>query len=79
MTKVEYINYWKLTAEKDWDAVGHLFEKGDYLHALFFAHLVVEKILKAHFVKDNTADIPPKTHNLMVRRKLGRGHRFGGR
>lgn len=35
MTKSEYIEYWRLTAEKDWVAVGHLFEKGDYLHALF--------------------------------------------
>ncbi len=65
MTKSEYIEYWQLTAEKDWVAVGHLFEKGDYLHALFFAHLVLEKLLKAHYVKDNASDFPPKTHNLL--------------
>lgn len=29
MTKSEYIEYWKITAEKDWVAVGHLFEKGN--------------------------------------------------
>jgi HEPN domain-containing protein len=51
MEKKDYIEYWKSTAEKDWEAVGHLFEKGDYLHALFFAHLVLEKLLKAHHVK----------------------------
>ena len=44
----------------------HLFEKGDYLHSLFFAHLVLEKLLKAHFVKDNSVDFPPKTHNLLL-------------
>lgn len=66
MDKVEHIVYWKVTAQKDWDAVGHLFEKGDYLHALFFAHLVVEKLLKAHFVKDNEANFPPRTHNLLL-------------
>jgi HEPN domain-containing protein len=65
MDKPDYIEYWKLTANKDWDAVGHLFEKGDYLHALF-AHLVLEKLLKAHFVKDNTSDFPPRTHNLLL-------------
>lgn len=65
MTKSEYVNYWATIADKDWIAVGHLFEKGDYLHSLFFAHLVLEKMLKAHFVKDNISDFPPKTHNLL--------------
>ena len=66
MNKSDYIIYWKTTAEKDWDAVGHLFEKGDYLHALFFTHLVIEKLLKAHFVRDNKSDFPPRTHNLLL-------------
>lgn len=66
MEKAEYINFWKQTAWKDWVVVGHLFEKADYLHALFFAHLVLEKLLKAHFVQDNTSDFPPKTHNLLL-------------
>ncbi len=66
MDKPDYIVYWKVTAQKDWDAVGHLFEKGDYLHALFFAHLVIEKLLKAHFVKDNESEFPPRTHNLLM-------------
>lgn len=66
MTKADYIAYWKTTADKDWVAAGHLLEKGDYLHCLFFAHLTLEKLLKAHFVKDNTSDFPPKTHNLLV-------------
>ncbi|MDX2133327.1 MAG: HEPN domain-containing protein [Saprospiraceae bacterium] len=65
MTKSEYIDYWKTIAEKDWTAVNHLFEKGDYLHSLFFAHLVLEKLLKAHWIKDNPSDVPPKTHNLL--------------
>ena len=64
MTKKEYVEYWRKAAEKDWIAVGHLFEKGDNLHALFFAHLVLEKLLKSHWVKDNLKDFPPKTHNL---------------
>lgn len=65
MTKQDYIAYWKTTAEKDWTAVEHLFEKGDYLHSLFFAHLVLEKLMKAHWVKDNQGSIPPKVHNLV--------------
>lgn len=65
MTKKDYIDYWEVTAEKDWVAAEHLFEKADFLHCLFFAHLTLEKLLKAHFVKDNVSDFPPKTHNLL--------------
>lgn len=49
MTKQEYIAYWKTAAEKDWEVVQNLFDKANYPHALFFAHLVLEKLLKAHF------------------------------
>lgn len=66
MIKEDYVKYWATTAAKDWEAAKHLFEKGDYLHSLFFAHLVLEKLLKAHHVKDNAADFPPKTHNLLL-------------
>jgi len=32
---------------------------------LFFAHLVIEKLSKAHWVKDNAGNIPPRTHDIM--------------
>jgi HEPN domain-containing protein len=66
MNKSDYIEYWKITASKDWDAVGHLFKKGDNIHSLFFAHLVLEKLLKAHLVQDNKSNFPPRTHNLLL-------------
>jgi HEPN domain-containing protein len=34
-----------------------------YLHGLFFCHLTIEKIIKAHGTKA-TNQIPPKSHNL---------------
>ena len=34
------------------------------MHALFFSHLSIEKLLKAHWVKDNEEDYPPRVHNL---------------
>jgi HEPN domain-containing protein len=34
-----------------------------YLHGLFFCHLVIEKIIKAHIVKE-TNEIAPRSHNL---------------
>ncbi len=64
MTKKDYIDYWKLSAEKSWNVSSHLFEKADYVECLFFAHLTLEKILKAHWVKDNQSDFPPRIHNL---------------
>ena len=41
-----------------------LFESGRFLYALFFAHLVIEMLLKAHWIKDHSEDSPPRTHNL---------------
>lgn len=38
---------------------------GDYVQGLFFAHLIIEKLSKAHWVKDNADNIPPRTHNII--------------
>ncbi len=65
MTKDEHIAYWVYTAKKDWRAVQNMYKSKDYLHALFFSHLVLEKLCKAHWVKNNTGNTPPKIHNLI--------------
>jgi HEPN domain-containing protein len=65
MTKQEHIDYWIKTAEKDWKAVQNIYKAKEYMYALFFAHLVLEKLLKAHWVKDNAENTPPKKHNLL--------------
>jgi len=31
-----------------------------------FAHLVLEKLCKAHWVRDNVSNTPPKIHNLIT-------------
>ena len=66
MTKQQHIDYWINTAEKDWVSVDILFEGKQYLQSLFWAHLVLEKLTKALWVKNNEENIPPKTHNLIV-------------
>jgi len=58
------IDYWRIGAEEDLLAVRALLEKGLSRHALFFAHLALEKMLKAH-VSKATRKIPPKIHNLV--------------
>lgn len=60
----EKINYWLVSAERDWEVAGHLLEKRDYAYALFFGHLTLEKILKACYVKV-MMDNPPLTHRLV--------------
>ncbi len=64
MNKIEKVNYWVTSSENDWQVARHLFEKGDYAHALFFGHLTLEKLLKAVFVSVNEAT-PPMTHRLV--------------
>ncbi len=58
------ISYWRGGAEEDIAAADSLLEKKHPRHALFFAHLAVEKILKAHVVKA-TNDVPPRIHDLL--------------
>ena len=51
MEKEELILYWTESSEQDFRAMKHLFEKGDYHWSLFIGHLVLEKLIKAYYVK----------------------------
>lgn len=64
MTKEEHVKYWITTAEHDLDAMQGIFDAGKYDWALFVGHLALEKLLKAHWVKNNSNNTPPKIHNL---------------
>ena len=65
MTKEEHIKYWINSAEHDLETSNTLYEAGKYDWALFIGHLVLEKLLKAFYVKNNDNKIPPKLHNLV--------------
>jgi len=60
----KHIAYWRDGAQEDFGAAEDLVRRGRYRHGLFFAHLAVEKMLKAHVTKA-TVGIPPKIHNLV--------------
>ena len=64
MKKQELIDYWTKAAELDLPVTDHLYDKGDYVWSLYLCHLALEKILKAHYAKDNDK-IAPKTHDLL--------------
>ena len=57
------VQYWLIGAQEDWSVARICLENGKARHALFFAHLTLEKVLKAH-VCLSTQAVPPRIHNL---------------
>ena len=64
MKKSDLIKYWIDSSDRDFTTMEHLFEKEDYQWSLFIGHLVIEKLLKAYFVKNIDSKHPP-IHNLL--------------
>jgi HEPN domain-containing protein len=58
------INHWRSGAEEDWAAAEDLIRLERVRHGLFFAHLALEKALKAHICR-TTRDLPPRIHQLL--------------
>ena len=58
------VDYWIKSAEHDLDTANSLIIAKKFDWALFMGHLVLEKILKAIYVK-RKGSFPPKTHNLL--------------
>ena len=71
MDTQKQIEYWVKGAEEDFAAAQSLLGKGHMRQCLFFAHLAIEKLLKAHVIKQ-TNDIPPRIHNLIRLAKIAR-------
>ena len=69
MSIEEQIEYWIESADNDLTVAEHLFQSSDYSWCLFVGHLLLEKILKALYVRNNRK-VPPKTHNLLTLSKL---------
>lgn len=64
MDKKRLISYWIDSSDRDFDTMQHLYEKKDYTWSLFIGHLVIEKLLKAYYIKNNDNQ-PPLIHNLL--------------
>jgi HEPN domain-containing protein len=65
----QQIDYWRQSSQDDLEAAETLFNDRKFRQALFFVHLSIEKILKAHVVK-HTQDVPPRIHDLLRLVKL---------
>ena len=64
MSEQSKIEYWIDTAEYDLKTAEAMLETKRFLYVGFMCHLVVEKLLKAYFVKVYEK-VPPYTHNLL--------------
>jgi HEPN domain-containing protein len=62
--KERIIQYWTKSAKRDYRTMQNLLKTGDNSWALFLGHLVLEKLLKAHYVKD-TGKHAIFTHDLL--------------
>jgi HEPN domain-containing protein len=65
--KERIINHWIESSDKDFKAMIDLYQTHNNHWALFMGHLVIEKLLKALFVKSK-GEFPPMIHDL---RRLG--------
>ncbi len=63
MKREDIIQYWIKTAQQDYAVMNSLFAKGHYIWCLFAGHLVVEKLLKACYVKSVNVNAP-RIHDL---------------
>lgn len=73
MQKQELVAYWLDTAEKDYQAMKHLYASRDYHWSLFMGHLVIERLLKALFVAyhDEGMGVPHSHDLLLLAEKAG--------
>ena len=58
------VEYWRSGASEDWVVAAELVNTGRTRHGLFFAHLALEKLLKAHVCR-TTDDLAPRIHALL--------------
>lgn len=56
--------YWIIGAKDDLETAKILISSNRILHGMFFCHLTIEKMIKAHVVQQ-TDDFAPRSHNLI--------------
>ena len=65
MTKEEHIIYWAKQVDEDFDCANVLYQANHFAQSLFWAHLALEKLTKAIWIKKNEGNSPPFVHNLL--------------
>ena len=67
------VTFWRNSAQEDLTVAQELLERGRTRHGLFFLHLALEKLLKAHVCRQ-TRDLAPRLHNLVRLAELAELH-----
>ena len=67
MNNIDLMKYWFESSDSDFDTMKVLFENHKNTWCLFIVHLVIEKLLKGLYAKNNPENpISPKIHNLIL-------------
>ena len=67
MNTIDLMKYWFESSDSDFDTMKVLFENHKNTWCLFIGHLVIEKLLKGLYAKNNPENpISPKIHNLIL-------------
>jgi HEPN domain-containing protein len=64
LDNVKLIRYWVDSSDEDYETMEAMYSSKRYTWALFVGHLMIEKLLKAYYVKVNEK-FPPYIHNLL--------------
>ncbi len=62
--KKKLTDFWVASSDKDWIVMNHLVASKDYSWSLFVGHLVIEKLIKAYYIKVN-GEHPLFIHDLL--------------
>ncbi len=67
MNDADLMKYWFESANRDYETMQVLYENKKNTWCLFIGHLVIEKLLKGLYAKNNPDNpIAPKIHNLIL-------------
>lgn len=65
MNNTELVRYWFESSDNDYETMQVLYKNKKNTWCLFIGHLVIEKLLKCIYARNNTENpIAPKIHNL---------------
>ena len=66
MNNIDLMNYWIESANEDYNVMNVLHDNKKNNYCLFFGHLVIEKLLKALYAKNNkSTPHAPRSHDLL--------------
>lgn len=67
MKNTELVRYWFESSDNDYETMQILYKNKKNTWCLFIGHLVIEKLLKGIYARNNTENpIAPKIHNLIL-------------